>query len=195
MQLIEFAYNVPAPKIIGELPRDRFDVEGQAEGAHTRAEHRLMLQGLLTQRFGLRTHRETRVIRVEALVLGKSPKLQASESTDPDPSGFHLHGGSLPRHVAVEGQGISLEGLANYLTDHYNGRLIVDATGLNGVYDFNVEYEVDYEKIADPRVPVPDARASLMDDLVTALGLKIESARRAPVEVLVIDGVSPAEPN
>jgi uncharacterized protein (TIGR03435 family) len=84
-QLIEFAYNVPAAKIIGQLPRDRFDVEGQADGAHTRAEHRLMLQSLLAERFGLRLHRESREIRVDALVLGKSPKLQATEITDPDP--------------------------------------------------------------------------------------------------------------
>jgi uncharacterized protein (TIGR03435 family) len=193
-QLIEFAYNVPAMKIAGQLPSDRFDVEGQADGVHTRAEHRLMLQSLLAERFGLRLHRETREMRVEALVPGKSPKLQAGEIANADPE-FHFRGGKIPTHVAVEGRSISLEDLANYLGDHYRGRLIVDATGLKGIYDFTVDYEVDSEKVADPRVPFADARSSLMDDLVTALGLKIESGRRAPVEVLVIDHVSPPEPN
>jgi uncharacterized protein (TIGR03435 family) len=194
-QLIEFAYNVPEAKIIGQLPPDRFDVEGQVDGTHTRAEHRLMVQSLLAERFGLRLHRETREMRVEALVLGKSPKFQATDITDPDPAGFHFHSGKLPRHSAVEGRSISLEGLANYLTDHYHDRLIVDATGLKGVYDFTVDYEVDSEKVADPRVPFADARSSLMDDLVAALGLKIEPGRRASVEVLVIDHVSLPEAN
>jgi uncharacterized protein (TIGR03435 family) len=220
-QLIEFAYNVPAAKIIGQLPRDHFDVEGQADGAHTRGEHRLMLQSLLAERFGLRLHRETREIRVDALVLGKSPKLQATDITDPDPAGFHFHSSKLRNHAAVEGRSISLEDLANYLTDHYHDRLVVDATGLRGVYDFTVDYEVDSEKVADPRVPFADARSSLMDDLlsnsrttkasgsyfrvirwppasvrlVAALGLRIESGRRAPVEVLVIDHVSLPEAN
>lgn len=193
-QLIEFAYNVPAAKIIGQLPRDTFDVEGQADGAHTRAEHRLMLQRLLAERFGLLLHRETREIRVDALVLGKSPKLQATDITDPDPR-FQLHSGKLHNHVAVEGRSISLEDLANYLTDHYHDRLVVDATGLKGVYDFTVDYEIDSEKVADPKVPFADARSSLMDDLVAALGLKIESGRRALVEVLVIDHVSLPEAN
>jgi uncharacterized protein (TIGR03435 family) len=193
-QLIEFAYNVPAAKIIGQLPRDRFDVEGQADGAHTRAEHRLMLQSLLIERFGLRLHRENREIRADALVLGKSPKLQATDITDPNPR-FQFHSGELRNHAAVEGRSISLEDLANYLTDHYHDRLVVDATGLKGVYDFTVDYEVDSEKVADPRVPFADARSSLMDDLVAALGLRIESGRRAPVEVLVIDHVSLPEAN
>jgi uncharacterized protein (TIGR03435 family) len=95
----------------------------------------------------------------------------------------------------VEGRSISLEDLANYLTDHYYDRLVVDATGLKGVYDFTVDYEVDSEKVADPRVPFADARSSVMDDLVAALGLKIESGRRALVEVLVIDHVSLPEAN
>jgi uncharacterized protein (TIGR03435 family) len=193
-QLIEFAYHVPVMKIAGQLPPDRFDVEGKTDGAHTRAEHRLMLQNLLAERFGLRLHRETREMRVEALVSGKSPQLQAAEIANSDPE-FHFRGGKLPTHVAVEGRSISLEDLADYLTDHYRERLIVDATGLKGVYDFTVDYEVDTEKVADPRVPFADARSSLMDDLVTALGLKIESGRRVPVEVLVIDHVSPPEPN
>ena len=193
-QLIEFAYNVPAAKIIGQLPRDRFDVEGQADGAHTRAEHRLMLQSLLIERFGLRLHRENREIRADALVLGKSPKLQATDITDPNPR-FQFHSGELRNHAAVEGRSISLEDLANYLTDHYHDRLVVDATGLKGVYDFTVDYEVDSEKVADPRVPFADARSSLMDDLVAALGLRIESGRRAPAEVLVIDHVSLPEAN
>jgi uncharacterized protein (TIGR03435 family) len=107
-QLIGYAYDVHPLVIAGDVPATRFDVEGKAEGAHTRAELRLMLQALLADRFGLRLHRETPELLVDALVVGKSPKLQASEATDPDPRGFVLHSSKLPNHVAVEGHAISL---------------------------------------------------------------------------------------
>jgi uncharacterized protein (TIGR03435 family) len=132
---------------------------------------------------------------VDALVVGKSPKLQASEATEPDPRGFHLHSGKLLGHVAVEGQAISMPGLANYLSTHHHDRLIVDATGLKGVYDFSVDYEIDTEKVMDRSVPVSDATASVMGDLARALGLKIESGRQFPVEMLVIDQISPPDPD
>jgi uncharacterized protein (TIGR03435 family) len=194
-QLIGYAYDVSPLVIAGELPATSFDVESKAEGAHSRAELRLMLQALLSDRFGLRLHRETRELSVDALVAGKSHKLQASEATEADPRGFHLHAGKLRGHVAVEGHAISLPGLANYLSNHHRDRLIVDATGLAGVYDFSVDYEIDMEKLANRDVPVSEAGASLMDDLVRALGLKIESGRRLPVEMLVVDHISPPDPN
>jgi uncharacterized protein (TIGR03435 family) len=194
-ELIGYAYDASPLVIAGNVPAARFDVEGKAEGVHSRAELRLMLQDLLANRFGLQLHHETRVLTVDALVVGKSPKLQASEAPEPDPRGFHLHSGKLPGHVAVEGQAISMPGLATYLSTHRRDRVIVDATGLKGVYDFSVDYEVDTEKVRDRSVPVSEAKASLMDDLAHALGLKIESGRRLPVEMLVIDRISPPDPD
>jgi uncharacterized protein (TIGR03435 family) len=194
-QLIGYAHDVSPLVVAGNAPATRFDVEGKAEGVHSRAELRLMLQDLLADRFGLRLHHETRILTVDALVVGKSPKLEASEVTEPDPRGFHLHSGELPGHVAVEGQAITMPGLANYLSTHHRDRLIVDATGLKGVYDFSIDYEVDTEKVRDRSVPVSEATASLMEDLAKALGLKIESGRRLPVEMLVIDHISPPDPD
>ncbi len=194
-ELIGYAYDVSPLMIAGNAPTARFDVEGKAEGVHSRAELRLMLQDLLANRFGLRLHHETRILTVDALVVGKSPKLQASEVIEPDPRGFYLHSGKLPGHVAVEGQAISMPGLATYLSTHRRDRVIVDATGLKGVYDFSVDYEVDAEKVTDRSVPVSEAKASLMEDLAKALGLKIESGRKLPVETLVIDQISPPDPD
>jgi uncharacterized protein (TIGR03435 family) len=42
---------------------------------------------------------------------------------------------------------------------------------------------------------VSDATASLMEDLARALGLKIESGRQLPVEMIVIDRISPPDPD
>ncbi len=88
-----------------------------------------------------------------------------------------------------------MPGLANYLSNHHRGRLIVDATGLKGVYDFSVDYEIDTEKVRDRSVPVSEAEVSLMEDLAKAVGLKIESGRPLPVEMLVIDQISPPDPD
>lgn len=194
-QLIAYAYDISPLLIAGDLPAMTFDLEGKADGSHSRAELRLMLQALLADRFGIRLHGETRELAVDALVVGKSPKLQASEAIEADPRGFVLHAGKLRNHVAVEGHAISMPGLANYLSNHHRNRLIVDATGLKGVYDFFVEYEIDTERVLDRSVPVSDATASLMDDLASNLGLKIESGRRLPVEMLIIDQISLPGPN
>jgi uncharacterized protein (TIGR03435 family) len=194
-QLIGYAYDVSPLLIAGNAPDTPFDIEGKAEGAHSSAELRLMLQHLLTNRFGLRLHHEIRKLTVDALVVGTSPKLQASEATEPDPRGFHMHSGKLRGHLVAEGHAISMPGLANYLSTHHRNRLIVDATGLKGVYDFSVDYEVDVEKVMDRNVPVSEATASLMEDLAKALGLKIESGRQLPVEMLVIDQILPPDPN
>lgn len=86
-----------------------------------------------------------------------------------------------------------MRGLANYVSNHHRDRLLVDATGLQGVYGFSVQYEVDTEKVVDRNVPVSEASASLMDDFLKAPGLRIESARRLPVEMLVIDRISPPD--
>jgi uncharacterized protein (TIGR03435 family) len=88
-----------------------------------------------------------------------------------------------------------MPGLANYLSGHHRDRLIVDATGLKGVFDFSVDYEVDVEKVANRSVPVSEAGVSLMEDLVRALGLKIEYGYRVPVDMLIIDQISPPDPN
>src|ERR1041385_8083889 len=58
-QLIGYAYDVSPLVIAGDAPAARFDVEGKAEGVHSRAELRLMLQDLIANRFGLRLHQET----------------------------------------------------------------------------------------------------------------------------------------
>ena len=194
-ELIGYAYEVSPLVIVGTAPDTRFDVECKAEAVHSRAELGLMLQDLLANRFGLRLHHETRRLTVDALVVGKSPKLHPSAVTEPDPRGFHLYSGELPGHVAVEGHAISMPGLATYLSTHRRDRVIVDATGLKGVYDFSVDYEVDTEKVRDRSAPVSEAKASLMEDLAKALGLKIESGRHLPVETLVIDHISPPDPD
>jgi uncharacterized protein (TIGR03435 family) len=50
---------------------DLFDIDARAEGDVTPAESNAMLRQLLTERFGLRTHVETRQIRVQVLTVAR----------------------------------------------------------------------------------------------------------------------------
>jgi uncharacterized protein (TIGR03435 family) len=61
------------------------------------------------------------------------------------------------------------------------GRVVVNKTGLDGGYDFTLDYAPDG---ADPS----DTRPSIFTALEEQLGLKLEPAR-GPVDVIVVDHI------
>ncbi len=193
--LIAYAYDVQPSRIVG-LKSDLgiFDVEGKAEGSYSRAELCEMLQGLLTERFGLKLHREIREMRVGRLMIGKDLKLRASELTEADPHGFTLHTSERPGFLKAKASAISLQWLTNDLSAH-RSTLVVDGTGLKGLYEFDVDFEVDMAEMRDKSVPVRDAANHLWEELLSGLGLKLQNGRKERVEVLVIDRVERPEPN
>jgi len=77
------------------------------------------------------------------------------------------------------------------------GRLVVDRTGLTGAYDFDFEFAADP---APGATPAPDTattagdRPSLFTALEEQLGLKLQPTR-APIDVTVIDRVTPPTEN
>ena len=109
------------------------------------------------------------------------------------PWGFHMHSGKLHGHLVAEGHAISMPGLANYLSTHHHQPLIVDGSGLKGVYDFSVDYEVDVEKVMDRNVPRCPKRQRAMEDLAKALGLKSNPGVSSPWGMLVIDQILPPD--
>jgi len=63
--LIAFAYRVQPAQIAGvKSALGIYDVEGKADDVYSRDELRVMLQGLLAQRFRLKFHREMREMTV-----------------------------------------------------------------------------------------------------------------------------------
>jgi uncharacterized protein (TIGR03435 family) len=183
--LIQQAYGVSDQQIFG-IPETfgRFDVEGKAEGSHTRNELLPMLQTLLADRFKLTLHRETRELPAVALVTTKGPWKAQPAANDYDPE-ISLRAGQSAGSVAIRGQNVTTKLLANYLSNRLR-RVVVDQTGLAGSFDLNVEFAVDQTELTDRNVPERDAIAHLFTDFVDRLGLKLES-RRVPVDVLVID--------
>ncbi|MEO8598158.1 MAG: TIGR03435 family protein [Candidatus Solibacter sp.] len=194
--LIAYAYDVQPVQIAGlKSELARYDVEGKADGAASRSELRLMLQTLLTDRFRLRFHREVREMPMERLVIGKNPQLKAAKLVEADPRGFTLGASDRgPRFLKAMATAMSLEWLADNLSDH-RSTLVMNGTGLKGVYEFEVNFEFDRTDAADTGVPVRDASNHMREELLSALGLRLQSVKKAQVQVLLIDQVKRPGPN
>jgi uncharacterized protein (TIGR03435 family) len=125
-----------------------------------------MVQALLGDRFKLKLHRETREIPVSALLVGKGgPKFE--DSGRRNSARGHIAAGLLVAHDAPMAE------FADVLTTN-PGRPVLDRTGLGDRYDFSLTW--DQPVGADLPGPLYD------------LGLRRE-ARKAPVEMMVIDSV------
>jgi uncharacterized protein (TIGR03435 family) len=114
--------------------------------------------------------------------------------------------GISPGSTTSTGIGIKLTGmpivmLTEMLTQLV-GRLVVDKTGLNGVYDYEITIDVPtlMRMYAELGVNLPNAATSLpegpslMTTLREHLGLKLD-AQRGPGQVLVVDSAAPPTPD
>jgi uncharacterized protein (TIGR03435 family) len=203
--LITWAFDIHRDRVYGKpswLDSVRYDVIANAEQDNRPAAPRLagqpselqrMMQSLLAERFKLVIHRETRELPMYALVVAKGgAKFRLSEA----PAVMGQTPFSMPGRGRLLGTGVSAEMLAKVLSDQA-GRSVQDKTGLDGVFDFKLEWEPDASPAGPDAVPAPtDLRAgsSLFTAIQEQLGLKLE-ARKGPVEVLVIDHIesSPTE--
>ena len=95
-----------------------------------------------------------------------------------------------------------LSQLVQFLSQNL-GRTVIDKTGLEGSYDFNVTYTPDQVPAPPPGGAPPGAPAlppidpngpSLTTALQEQLGLKLD-ATRGPVTVFVIDKISQPTPD
>lgn len=192
---IGMAYDVKELQVLGGpkwLDSDRYDIDAKSAGAARGSELRVMLQTLLTERFQLVLHRETRTFPGYALVVVKTGvKMHAVE---PGQSNLSTHNGSMTAEKA------SMANLASNLSRRL-GVPVADATGLTAVFDFKAELPPQEGRTAPAAGDNPGAEASdpassaaaLSHALEDQLGLKLE-ARKISREVLVIDRAEkPAE--
>lgn len=165
------------------LDRDAFDIDAKAEGGATLSEAKLMamLGSLISERFHLQTHRETRPLSIYALVVAKTgPKLKPAEK--PETTGIR-------NRRVIETKGGGMADLADVL-GWVMGRPVRDETGLSGLYGYRLEWTPDESQIqaelTDNPAPAAPAGESIFVAIQEQLGLKLE-ARKAPMELLVID--------
>jgi uncharacterized protein (TIGR03435 family) len=162
------------------LSTDRYDIIATASGDASEEQTRWMLQTLLEERFKLAVHRETKELPVFALVVGKKgPKFREVKD---DGSNAYIGGGEGHQ---IQAHHITMKLLAGALQGSL-GDPVLDETGLKGLYDLNLDFTVDENIAAEgPRI---------FEAVQDQLGLKLE-ARKAPVEVIVIDHVEKPSAN
>ena len=184
------AYEVRSYQLAGGpewIDTERFDIVARAPDGVPRSI--AMLRTLLIDRFRLKTHTETRQIPVYNLVLARDdrrlgPQLRRSTLDC-----------AVTRCTAsvvsgkIQTNGYSMAHVAQLLTGNID-RMVLDRTGLTGVYDLELVWTPD-DRAAD--VVTRDAPA-LFTAVVEQLGLKLEPAI-GPVDVLVIDSVERPKEN
>jgi uncharacterized protein (TIGR03435 family) len=187
-----------------------FDIVATLPKGTTYPEMQKMLQNLLIDRFELRLHHESRERKTYRLVVAKNgPKIAAAKADShsaPDPTngagGIDANGYPILRagspmairgnKARARGQGKSLQDLAELLTKVV-GLPVADATGLHGLFDYEVFW--DNSGVAGPGMD-PDVEHG--PDIFTALreqlGLGLETVKGS-VDMLVVDSARkmPAE--
>jgi uncharacterized protein (TIGR03435 family) len=217
MNVLLRAYDVKTYQATGPdwMSSQRYDILAKIPPGTTKQQFGLMLQNLLTKRFHLALHHESREIQGYELVTGKNgPKLKlsadtgsgapqtAAPSTPPptDANGFPqldrpgmlmmegVRGTAVVSYLTARGQPVSA--LVDMLSREF--RLpILDKTGLTGKFDFKLEFAPQPPGALPPSVEgLPDNMAESAPNLITAvqeqLGLKL-NPNKVPTDVLIVD--------
>ena len=142
------------------------------------SEQRLMLQSLLRDRFGFKSHFETKEGDVYFLKRGsKSPRLNPAKDPTSDPRAVVV----TKQGGIIDGEAIGVNTTTDYLAQRLGGYLrlpVVNHTGITGSYDFDLP--------ADN--PENNDIVSAVQSVVDRLGLKLLRGR-GPIQTLVTDQV------
>jgi uncharacterized protein (TIGR03435 family) len=220
--LITVAWEINGPDFLVGAPswlnEDRYEIiakapEGVAMGDLVPSRNaasinidalRPMLQSLIKERFRLVVHTEDKPMDAYTLVANK-PKLKKAdpasrtrwhEGPATDAKGHKNANAALGRLVTV--QNMTMAQFAEMLPIIAPGYLrtnVVDATGLEGGYDFTFSFSplgaIQMARTATgdgSEASEPNGTISLFDALNKQLGLKLDTVKR-PVKVLVIDKI------
>jgi uncharacterized protein (TIGR03435 family) len=183
--LVKLGWGVRSFQLLGGpkwFDSDRYNVDAKSAvplDVHTpdndglnRLQH--MVQSLLADRFRLRVHRETREMGIYFLTVGRNG---ATLKRSAEGTGTTMHGGN--------GDLVATATNIHVLAANLGGELgvpVIDKTGLDGLYDFRLEWSPDQQITASAL----DTRPSLFAALQEQLGLKLESGRGS-VEIVAID--------
>jgi uncharacterized protein (TIGR03435 family) len=196
--LVAAAYSLTPRAIAGGAvwtDSDRYDILALTPGGiqPNQDEQMAMLRKLLTDRFQLAFHRESKELAVFAITVAKGgPKLKPSAA--PPGAIPYLTNTVYPEekggvHILLPARNATMAQFAEEMQRGVVDRAVVDQTGLSGPYDFDLEWTPDDSQFGGnlPRSLEP-SKASLFVAMQEQLGLRLE-ATRGPVQVLVIDRV------
>jgi uncharacterized protein (TIGR03435 family) len=177
-ECLRWAFQIKDYQLIGPawLNDDNasYDIEAKAPAGTTRKEMPELLQALLAERFGLKYHREERMLPSYELVVAKNGPKRMTPATGADAG--HSSTKSIGGHVTATS--ISMNEWA-YQLARYTKMPVFDKTGITGAFNFKLDYEGDSKEEGQP---------TLFTALQEQLGLKLETVKR-PVDVIVVDHV------
>lgn len=211
--IIRVSYGVPDTKVIAPdwVASQRYDIQAKATGDPSRAVIWEMVKSLLADRFKAVIATESRDLEIYALVRVDPEKLgprirrskvdcaaigeAAQHGVEPPQSNRVLCGGKQAAGH-IEAGGMPMAATAGSLSQIV-GRPVVDATGLDGEWDYDLDYSPPQPSAATgpavaPTVPAnptspPDA-PSIFTALQEQLGLRL-NATHGPVDVVVVKSI------
>jgi len=201
---IRAAYRVRDSQIIGPewIANARFEITAKLAAGASPDQIPEMLQVLLAERFKLTLRRDTKEQPVYALTVGKDgPKLKPADLRIDNQSPTAVGPDGKPRQAMMfrfSSSGVVLTApsanLASFveLMSRFTERPVVDMTGLEGRYEFNLTFAPETTHGLPTKRPFgPDGTPIFTDpapsvfDAVQQYGLRLE-ARRAPLEMLTV---------
>jgi uncharacterized protein (TIGR03435 family) len=180
-RLIERAYSVKPFQVTGPdwMEKIRFDIAAKYPPDTKSDDRPLMLRTLLEDRFKLAVHRESKDMPGYALVVAKRGfKLQPVE---PGAAGASTRGDQV---LSLTAKKTSMARLADLMARSL-GEMVVDKTGIEGVYDFELRWTDDDRNSGGSDA---DAAPSLFTAIQETLGLRLQR-QKVPVEMVVVDHV------
>lgn len=229
MRLLMWAYQIPlmlrtpnrafgaySDQISGPawMETGSYDILAKVPPGTTQEQAAVMMQNLLRERFGLRFHKEPRMVAGYELTVGKNG-LKMRPAADPNAARLGA-GMAVPRMVPdrdgfptvpaglrttlfntidngnmrVTGQSQSIEDLINTIVTSLNdGKRVVDKTGLTGLYDFKMDLALSggFRRPGGPPLGPDDALGpDIFEAVDKSLGLKLQKAE-IPIDVIVVD--------
>lgn len=209
--LIMTAYNLKMDNLVSGISESaagaQFDVEAKLDPDTVEsfkkltedekwAQRRLMLQGLLANRFNLKIHHEKKEVPIYQLVIAKGGfKLKDANPNNTyangikGPDGISHAGMMMISAGALTAQGIPMLSLAANLGGQLH-RIVEDKTGLTGKYDVTLHWAKSdlLNEPPDAQTAAEDSGPSIFTALQEQLGLKLESAKE-PVDAIVVDHI------
>ncbi len=209
--LLADAYGIRRDLISG-MPKwaddARFDVQAkvvdpdiEALKKLTDAQREAMLAAVLTDRFHVKVHTETKMLPVYDLVVIKGgPKFEEVTLQKPVPGsgdvppagGTNIHGnGQLTELTATA---VPISSLTEQLAEQLK-RTVIDKTNLHGKYNLSLKWTPDQLAASSTyNAGTADTGTSIFTALQEQLGLKLIAAK-GPVVTLVVDQAEPPTAN
>lgn len=195
--LVEYAFNLYRDQVTGGpdwAGSQRFEINAVAPdnspsrqirvaNANPTPEQRLMLQSLLRDRFGFKSHFESKEGEVYILTRGKKA-LQLKPPKDPASDARAI---VLSKQSGIDGEAVGNNTTLDYFAQRLSENLrlpVLNETGITGSYDFYLP----------PDDPENHDVVAAVFDVVSRLGLKLKRGR-GPVKTLVIDHIEQPSPN